>query len=100
MSPLCTPAESRFRVQIGEVELGQREELLEVAALPGEQVTVPVTNQTQTLLLEVGARALLSFNHFVREAPALLPGGDVRVSLSRQLVGQSGALLPDTVEEL
>ena len=97
---LCTPAESRFQVQIGEVVLGQREELLEVAALPGEQVTVAVTNQMQTLVLEVGAQALVSFNHFVREAPGLPPGGDVRVTLTRQLVDQSGALLPDMVEEL
>ena len=97
---LCTPAESRFQVQIGEVVLGQREELLEVAALFGEQVTVAVTNQTQTLVLEVGAQALVSFNYFVREAPRLPPGGDVRVTLTRQLVDQSGALLPDTVEEL
>ena len=96
--------ESRFEVLPGDVPLRQREELLETAAQPGEQVTVPVTDERQAIILEVGAEAVLSFNNFLLEASTLLPGGDppdnLTISLSRQLLNQSGMLLPNTTEEL
>ena len=84
--------------------LGQREELLDVAAMPEEQVTVPVTEDRQNIILEVGADARVNFNNFVREVSMLLPGGDppdnLTITLTRQLLDESGMLVPNTTEEL
>lgn len=89
---------------LGEVSLGQRQELLDVAAMPGEQVTVPVTEDMQTIIVELEAQALVSFNNFLREASVLLTGGDLpdnlTITLTRQLLDESGMLVPGGTEEL
>ena len=79
---------------LGEVVLGQREELLDVAAVPGEQVTVPVTEERQTLILEEGAEAVLDFNQFLLEAStSLMPADNLTVTLTRQLLDESGRIV-------
>ena len=89
---------------MGDVVLGQREELLEDAAMPEEQVTVAVTGERQNIILEVGADVLVNFNNFLREVSMLLPGGDppdnLTITLTRQLLDESGMLVPGTTEEL
>ena len=86
------------------MELGQREELLESAARPGEQVTVGVSGEMQTVILEAGARAVLNFNNFVREASMQFPEGDpaenLTVTVTRQLLDESGVAVPGPVEVL
>ena len=86
---------------LGEVVLDQREELLDVAAVPREQVTVPVTEERQTLILEEGAEAVLDFNQFLLEAStSLMPADNLTVTLTRQLLDESGRIVPNTTEEL
>ena len=80
--------------------LGQRGELLQQAAQPGESVAVGVLEERQTAIVEAGARVLLNFNHFFRQASELLPAGNLSVAISRQLLDESGALLSGTREEL
>lgn len=81
--------------------LGQREELLDVAAVPGEEVTVPVLEERQTLILEEGAQAVLDFNQFLLEASMrLTPADNLTVTLTRQLLDESGMVVPDSTEEL
>ena len=85
----------------GDVELGQIAELLLHAARPREEVTVGVLGEMQTAIVEAGARVLINFNHFFREASGLLPAGGVTVTISRQLLDQtSGEPLPATEEVL
>ena len=81
--------------------LGQRGELLQYAARPGEQVTIGVLEGMQTAIVEAGAQVVVNFNHFFQEASGLLlPADDLTVTLSRQLLDESGRPLPGTVEEL
>ena len=81
--------------------LGQRGELLQYAARPGEQVTIGVLEGMQTAIVEAGAQVVVNFNHFFQETSGLLlPAGDLTVTISRQLLDESGRPLPGTVEEL
>ena len=81
--------------------LGQRGELLQYAARPGEQVTIGVLEGMQTAIVEAGAQVVVNFNHFFQEASGLLlPAEDLTVTLSRQLLDESGRPLQGTVEEL
>ena len=81
--------------------LGQRGELLQYAARPGEQVTIGVLEGMQTAIVEAGAQVVVNFNHFFQEASGLLlPAEDLTVTLSRQMLNESGRPLPGTVEEL
>ena len=80
------------------------EELLRYAALPGERVTVGVTQETQTAVVQVGAQPLLNFNHFFREASRNLsreePPQQVTASIRRLPVDQFGNPLPGGEEVL
>lgn len=81
--------------------LGQRGELLQNAARPGEQVAIGVLGEMQTAIVEAGAQVLVNFNHFFQEASGLLlPAENLTVTISRQLLDESGMPLPGTVEEL
>ena len=81
--------------------LGQRGELLQYAARPGEQVTIGVLEGMQTAIVEAGAQVVVNFNHFFQETSGLLlPAEDLTVTISRQLLDESGRPLPGTVEEL
>ncbi len=93
---------SRFSILTGEVRLGQREELLKYAALPGEQVTVGVTQGMQTAIVEAGASALVNFNSFFRQALLdLLPGTDnVTTTITRLALDESGEPLTGDVVKL
>lgn len=83
------------------MDLGRRGELLQYSALPGEQVSVGVLAEMQTAIVEAGAQVLVNFNHFFQEASRLLlPAENLRVTISRQLLDESGAPLPGTAEEL
>ena len=94
-------ADSRFEIQTDDVMLGQRGELLQNAARPGEQVTIGVLEGMQTAIVEAGAQVLVNFNHFFQEASGLLlPAENLSVTISRQLLDESGRPLPGTVEEL
>ena len=95
-----TYSDSRFQVHSEEVALGQRGELLQQAARPGESVAVGVLEERQTAIVEAGARVLLNFNHFFRQATDVLLAGNLSVAISRQLLDESGALLSGTREEL
>ena len=93
-------ADSRFEVLPGDVVLGQIVELLLHAARPGERVTVGVLSEMQTAIVEAGAQVLINFNHFFREASGLLPAGNVTVTITRQLLDESGDPRPGTEEVL
>ena len=81
--------------------LGQRPELLQYAARPGERATIGVLTERQTAIVQAGARALINFNYFFRQALELLPAGDLTVAITRQsLDSESGAPLPGTEEVL
>ena len=104
---VSTPAilvDSRFEVLTRNVSLGQREELLRYAAVPGEQVTVAVTQGMQTAIVEAGAEPLLNFNHFFRQAFSLLSTGDpqqqITTTIRRQPLDESGSSLPGVEEEV
>ena len=93
--------DSRFEIQTDDVMLGQRGELLQYAARPGEQVTIGILEGMQTAIVEAGAQVLVNFNHFFQEVSGLLlPAEDLSVTISRLLLDESGRPLPGTVEEL
>ena len=58
---------SNFRILIGDVELGQRPELLDVAALPLSQVFAYVTEDRQTAVVSQSSRIRLDWLRWVRE---------------------------------
>ena len=84
--------------------LGQREELLRYAAIPGEKVTVGVTQEMQTAIVEAGAEAMVNFNSFFRQALELLPSADpqrqVTASIRRLALDLDGKPLTGEEEEL
>ena len=63
---MCT-AFSNFEIIIGEVELGQRPELLQYAAGRGEFVRAFVTNDQQTAIVTDGATITLDWLRWVDE---------------------------------
>lgn len=98
-------SESRFEVLTRDEALGQREELLQYAALPGERVTVGVTRGRQTAIVQAGAaEALVNFNRFFRDASRTLSMGDpqlqVTATIRRLPLGESGRPLPGEEEVL
>lgn len=93
-------ADTRFEVQAEDVTLEQSADLLQYAALPQDQVTVGVVTEVQTVIVEAGAEVLLNFNHYFRLASELLSADNVTVTITRQLLDQSGKPLPGTVEVL
>ena len=94
--------DSRFEVLLGDVTLGQRGDLLQHAARPGEQVTVGVLEEeTQTAIVEARAQIVLNFNHFWRQVSGRLPADQLTATLSRLLLNPStGAPLTGSEEEL
>ena len=94
--------DSRFEVLLGDVTLGQRGDLLQHAARPGEQVTVGVLEEeAQTAIVEAGAQIVLNFNHFWRQVSGRLPADQLTATLSRLLLNPStGAPLTGSEEEL
>ena len=94
--------DSRFEVLLGDVTLGQRGDLLQHAARPGEQVTVGVLEEeAQTAIVEAGAQIVLNFNHFWRQVSGRLPADQLTATLSRLLLNPStGAPLAGSEEEL
>ena len=89
-------------MQLDNVTLGQRRDLLQHAAHPGEQVTVGVLQEeTQTIIVESGAWIILNFNHFWRQASGQLPADQLIVTLSRLLLDPlTGSPLVGSEEEL
>ena len=96
--------DSRFEILTRDEPLGQRAELLRYAALPGERVTVGVTQGMQTAIVESGAEPLLNFNYFFRQASRLLSTGDpqqqITATIRRQPLDESGKPLPGVEEEV
>ena len=96
--------DSRFEILTRDEPLGQREELLQYAAEPGERVTVGVAEGRQTAIVEAGAEALVNFNNFFREASQLLSSGDpqqqVTAIITRRPLDESGTPLAGEEEVL
>ena len=94
--------DSRFEVLLGDVTLGQRGDLLQHAARPGEQVTVGVLQEeSQTAIVEAGAQIVLNFNYFWRQVSRRFPAEQLIVTLRRLLLDPStGATLAGSEEEL
>ena len=101
---ICYLTDTRFRILTRDEPLGQREELLRYAAVPGERVTVGVRNETQTVIVEAGAEALINFNNFFRQASQILSTGDPPEPLTTTIrvlpLDESGDPLPGEEREL
>ena len=65
-----------------EESLGQREELLQYAASPGDTVTVGVEQGIQTVIVEAGAEVLINFNRFFRDAAENLSMGSPQLQVT------------------
>ena len=104
ITSMITATDSRLEILTKDEPLGQREELLQYAALPGEQVTVGVTVGMQTVIVEAGAEVLVNFNYFFRNASQLLSAGDpeqqVTATIRRRALDKSGRPLPGEGEVL
>ena len=64
---LSRAVSSNFAIQIGDIELGPRPELLEIAARDGELVRVFVTDDVQTAVVRDGAYIRLDWLRWVTE---------------------------------
>ena len=81
------------------MNLGQGEkELSGVAVSEGEQATIVVTGEIQTAIVETGARILLEFNGFFRNASSQIfigvPLENISITLSLQRLNRSGMPIP------
>ena len=81
------------------MNLGQGEkELSGVAVSEGEQATIVVTGEIQTAIVETGARILLEFNGFFRNASSQIfigvPLENISITLSLRRLDRSGRPIP------
>ena len=80
---------SNFEILIGEVELGQRPELIDVAAGDEESVRAFVSNERQTAIVTDGANIRLDWLRWVNEVLGD-SAGDVTYTVRRTQLDESG----------
>ena len=83
---------SRFQILIGDVELGQRPELLEVASTPGSTVFAFVTDDMQTAVVTESSSIRLDWIRWVRETLGG-PSNTTNYTVYRTLLDESGNMI-------
>ena len=90
-------AVSNFEVLIGEVELGQTQELMDAAARDGEYVVAFVSNDRQTAAVAGGAAIRLDWSRWVDEVLGE-SADNATYTLRRTKLNESGSPIGGAVE--